>query len=332
MRKPPALAPGSRLRIVALGSPPDPARLQRGARRLRQLGYSVSLAESVRRLRVRGPLAASDEERAEDLVAAFEDDEVDGIVCSNGGFGSLRVLPLVDWDDLATRAKAFVGYSDITVAHVALNQAGLVTFHGPMATPEAKEGLDDRWTRERLHRALTSPRRLAELTAAPTGNVVQSVGHGRASGVLAGGNLSLVAATLGTPWEIDTEARVLVLEDWNEPPFTVETLLVQLKLAGKLDACAALAFGEFPGCVDGLGFHRSVQEVVQDVCGDLGVPVLFGLPLGHGRAMHTVPLGVRATVDADAARLVVDEPATAGRLRARDASFDAEEADEGEAP
>lgn len=303
--KPRALRPGARLRLVAPASAPVPERLDLGARILRDAGFDVELDEATTSgAHARGYLAAPDAVRAEAVMRAFADDAVDGVVCSNGGYGSNRMLRLLDFDAIRANPKPFLGFSDVTSLLLAFEAAcDLVTLHGPMPTPGDDFGITLRATRDHVVRALTTTEPLGRIDAPAV-----ALRPGRASGRLVGGNLTLLAATLGTPWEVRTEGRVLFLEEWKEPVYTLDTMLHQLKHAGKLDAAAAVVFGEFPDCgpFEG-GPSLTTEEVLADVVADMRVPVLAGLPIGHGRETLTLPIGVRTTVDADEATLTVDE-------------------------
>ncbi len=311
VKKPCALRAGSRIRIVAPASSPEPTKLKRGLAHLRGLGFDIELDQLVRTVSRRGYLAGPDEARAAAVNAAFADPSVDGIICSNGGYGSQRLLRHLDFKTIAANPKVFVGFSDITMLHVAIGKAaGFVTFHGPMAAAGPDYGVSLQWSRERLFEALTSTEPLGPVVNPPGTELVRTVKPGRASGPLVGGNLTLVAASLGTPWEIDTRGRVLLLEEWKEPPYTVDTMLMQLKLAGKLDDAAAIVFGEFPHVLPlEPGPTLYVEELIQDIMEDVDRPAIFGVAAGHGFEAATLPLGVKATVDGDDSTLTFDEAA-----------------------
>ncbi len=310
MIKPYALGPGSNLQFVAPASSPDPYKLQRGARRMRELGFNISFGPLVRNLRTRGYLAGTDQERAASLMNAFQDPDVDGIVCAAGGYGTLRLLNCLDYDIIAANPKPIIGYSDVTALHTAIGQrAGLVTFHGPMGSIDSDDHFNV-YTRENFRRALTLTEPLGEIANPEDGRIVQTVSPGRAKGPLTGGNLSLVCATLGTPWEIDTKGKILLLEDWREPPFTIDTYLTQLKLAGKFEDAVGVILGEFIQILPDDGPHNhSVDEVIQEVMGDIGRPVVYGLASGHGRQLVTLPLGVECEIDGDSTSVAMTEVA-----------------------
>jgi muramoyltetrapeptide carboxypeptidase len=308
-----ALLPGGTIGVAAPASPWDErSDIDRGVRWWESQGYRVKLAEGIWD---RDDYVAGDPKvRARDLVAMFADPEVDVVQALEGGYGSSQVVPLVDLDAIAEHPKAFVGYSDITALHVAIRQrTGLVTLYGPgLAGVAAKETTD--FTRERLLRALTDPSPVGLIPARPDDPYVGSLGGGTATARLVGGCLWLLRETLATPWELDVAGKILFFEDLHSPPFYVDATLQQLTNAGKLQDVAAVVIGEMFECEDWRfpspwTRGRSMEDVFEYHLAPLGVPVLFNLPLGHGKHLCTVPLGVTATVDADARTLTIDEPA-----------------------
>ncbi|HEY8426316.1 MAG TPA: LD-carboxypeptidase [Limnochordales bacterium] len=317
------LRPGDTVALVAPASPmtrpnePGEVVVARARRRLESAGFRTMVAPHA--LDTRGYLAGRDEDRARDLMEAFTDPDVDGIVCLGGGYGSMRLLPLLDYETLARHPKVFVGYSDITALHVAIGQrAGFVTFHGAMGWDLARvpqteaEAQADAFTWHWLLRALTCPQPLGRLPAsAPWQQApLRCVVPGRARGPLVGGNLSLLVATLGTPYEIDTAGRILLIEDVDEAPYRIDRMLTQLLLAGKLQAAAGLVIAEWVDCTprDPARPTLSVEEVVADLVEPLGKPTVYGLAAGHGPGRLTLPLGAVVTLDADTPALIVEEP------------------------
>lgn len=251
-----------------------------------------------------GFLAGGDDERLADLHAAWADPEVRAVWCARGGYGCTRLADRLDPGLLRADPKALVGFSDATALHLALGRRGLVTFHGPMG--EWNPARTGAHAAAALRRALTDPRPLGVL---PTGPVTTLV-PGRAAGPLVGGNLSLVAACIGTPDAPDTAGRVLLLEDVGEKPYRVDRMLRQLARAGLVDRVAGLAFGAFARCEDPRRPTFTVDEVLAAFADEVGVPALAGLPVGHGPGQLTVPLGVAAELDADAGALAITEAAT----------------------
>jgi muramoyltetrapeptide carboxypeptidase len=306
-----AAPPGSTIGIVTPGSPPEArADVERGIAWWESQGYSVKLA--------RGALehddwhAGSPEVRARDLQEAFADPEIDAIQTMRGGYGSAQVIPLLDFEAIRETPKPFLGLSDITALHVALlSRAGLATFYGPSLTMVGSPSPP----------TFTTGRLLQVLAGETTGPVpedrdrltVISIAGGKASGRLVGGCLGDVIYTIGTPWEQDLDGAIFFFEECNNAPIRIDRALLYLDQIGKLKAVRGIVVGELAGCewYDYTSAPRSktLEHVLEDRLGSLGVPVLYGLPLGHGATQATLPLGVQATVNADALTLTIDEPA-----------------------
>ncbi len=283
MLKPAPLRAGDLIGVVAPAAASEASTIEAGVRVLERAGYRVRIGDSV--LRRTGFTAGSDADRAADLVKMFVDPDVHAIFAARGGYGSGRLLPLLDLEVIRRHAKIFVGYSDVTfLTSYFVQQAGLVTFHGPMVA-----GLD-------LHRrgaahllALLGGERWGWNLSA--GTIVRP---GTAEGVIVGGCLSVIAATLGTPYEIQTTGRLLFLEDVNEKPFRIDRMLVHLRQAGKLEGVAGVIFGEMSGCEAEPREAVTVCDVIRDAFADASYPVVLGLPTGHGDGAVTLPLGIRA--------------------------------------
>jgi muramoyltetrapeptide carboxypeptidase len=313
MIKPPRLKEGSLIGLAApASSPNDPSSLQRGQRTLQQLGFRVKLGRHL--LDSRGYLAGPDEARAEDLNELFADPEVEAVFSIRGGYGAARLLPLVDLTLLADHPKVFLGYSDITALQLAIHrEIGLVTFYGPMVTTDMAGDFSGE-DRDRLLQVITQARPPKPIDTAAGGEDPLVVRPGRAEGVLVGGCLSVLVSQLGTPYMPDLDGAILFLEDIGEEPYRLDRYLTQLRLSGKLDRVAGLALGEFVDCEprkERSSFPTSLrlQEVFQDLLGDIGVPVLAGLGFGHGQRKATLPLGVRAAIDTTKGLLEILEPA-----------------------
>lgn len=297
--RPPRLAVGDRVAVVAPSGPVDPARLDRGCALLRSWGLDVVVGAHVRE-RADPPigyLAGRDADRAADLQRAWTDPEVAAVLCARGGYGAMRILPFLDWDALrAAGPKILLGSSDITALHDAFGaRLGLVTLFGPMIAAEVVAGeRADAATVEALRRVLLEPA-LATLTVSGARTVLP----GRGDGVVVGGTLALLAAGLGTPFARPGRAGIVILEDVGEPAYRLDRYLTQLLLAGWFDGVHGIALGSWVDC------GADAEDVVIERLTPLGVPLLAGLPLGHGRPQLTVPLGVRAHLDADARALSV---------------------------
>lgn len=285
---------------MAPASPPDHGEdIQRGKKALEKMGFKVVLGKHLsRRNRY---LAGKDEERAEDLNRMFADAKVAGIICLRGGYGAGRILHLVDYRKIQDSPKVFMGYSDITALHLAIQKkTGLVTFYGPMVVTEMARRFSN-YTRDQMINAVTSLEPIGVIGGAPKGEKVQVIAKGVASGPLIGGYLPSIAESLGTEYEIDTRGKILFFEDLRKEPFEIDRMLTQLLRAGKLQAAAGIAIGECVECEPKRRFPVSftLKEVFQDRLGNLGIPVLAGLCFGHGPHKATLPIGVKAILDSD---------------------------------
>lgn len=295
-RLPHALAPGDRVALVAPAGPVHPGLVERGVGVLRSFGLEpVELAHT---REATGFLAGPDEHRLADLRTAWCDPAFAGVFCLRGGYGSQRLVEALDWSALPP--KVFVGYSDVTALHLALyHRARLVTFHGPNVE----------WDAHRLGAPAAAALRRAVMDPAPLGELavrgVPLAAGGKARGPLVGGNLALVATTLGTADAAALDGALLLLEDVGERPYAIDRSLTQLARAGVLDRAAGLVLGEFSRCVEDRPGRSSptVEEVLREHAHRAGIPAVAGLPLGHGRDQLTVPHGATAVLDADAGTL-----------------------------
>lgn len=282
--------------------------IERAVKETERMGFKVKLGESAGQKY--GYLSGSDEVRARDINNMFADDEVDAIVCLRGGYGAMRILDQLDYEMIARHPKIFMGFSDITALHIALlNRCDLATFHGPMAAANwAGSPLDD-FSRESMYRALMSTEPVGELRN-PEGYLRQTVNPGQAEGQLVGGNLMLIASSLGTPWEIDTKGRIIFIEEVGERTYCVDRMLTQLRLAGKFEDCAGVVFGDFADCpVEYPEFGLTLEEIIRDVVAPSGKPIFTGLRCGHCTPKLTLPFGVKCRMDADECTLTVLESA-----------------------
>ena len=270
------------------------------------LGYRVIIADSCRE--EYGYLSGTDESRARGLNQMFRDDRVDAVVCMRGGYGVARMLDGVDFDAIRANPKLVLGYSDITALHTAIHEkAGLVTIHGPM--PDRAWMEFDDFTRESMLRALTSTVPLG-LLANPPGMEPQCVVPGRCEGLLVGGNLTLIASACGTPYALDTEGKVLLLEDVGEYIYRLDSMLTQLRQAGLFEKCAGVVLGGFTNCTEEYErYALHLEDIIRDIIVPAGKPVLANMSIGHTDKKITVPLGVRCAMDAEAGTLVMTEAA-----------------------
>jgi len=305
----PVLRAGMRVGVVAPASPvSDPDLAERGLTVLRDLGLEVELAADPGRRR--GHLAGTDAQRAADLAAMLARPDLDALVCLRGGEGTLRTLlslpPDLPRRLAGARPKAVVGFSDITLLHAWLAaELGWTSFAGPGVTSLAAA---TPYTLEHFRRALFVAEPY-DVGPAPGDPAPTTLVPGSAEGPLAGGCLSLLVSLLATPWAPDLTGCVLFVEDVNERPYRIDRMLSQLLAAGQLQRCAGIVVGECVGCEPADPARSlTLDEVVDDLLVPLGVPLLAGLPLGHGRNLATVPLGQPVRLDADAGILRILRP------------------------
>lgn len=304
--KPAKISPGSTIGIVAPASPPDLKRLQKGIGFLRKRGYRIRIFPQVRRKL--GYLAGEDQERAEAINEAFHDKAIDAIVCARGGYGSLRILEYIDFDLVASNPKIFVGYSDITVLLLSIFQrTGMVTFHGPMAAVEFGRRLKP-YTIESFFNALESSQAPGEIEK-PSGYKFDRICGDRAEGKIVGGNLSLMTKLVGSDFIPSFRNRIVFLEDTEEEAYRIDGYLSQLIRGTDFKSARGYILGEFTRDEPRNSYIKgwSVRQVVRHYFSRLGRPCVYGFPCGHGREKITIPMGVRAVLDADKKRVSFKE-------------------------
>lgn len=311
--KPRALPDRATIAVVAPASPPQTrSEAEQAKRYFESRGHRVVFGPNWRN--VHGYLAGTDAERAADLQWALSESGIDMVHALCGGYGSARLFDLVDWDALGD-PRIVCGFSDITALHLALAaRAGWVTFYGPnfVRFTRRKEELTEE-TEAWFHRAF-KPEPLGAVFEDPDDPYVLTVGEGVAEGTLTGGCLTLLSASIGTPYEVETEGCVLMVEDLNTDPYLVDTLLNHLIRAGKLDGVAGFVFGTDVNLVsrtppEAPDSHLSIEEMLDELIGPLGIPAIANVPIGHGKHMATMPLGARVRIDGAAKKLEVTEAA-----------------------
>jgi muramoyltetrapeptide carboxypeptidase len=305
---------GGTIGVAAAASPYDArSDIERGVAWWESHGYRVKLAPGVFD---RDDYVAGDpRRRAGDLASLFADPEVDVVQALQGGYGSAETIPHLDVDVVAANPKPFVGYSDITALHVALQRrAGLATVYGYGLVGVGGRETSE-FSRTRLLDVLTNGGAGA-VPRDPDDPYVRTIVGGTVTAPLVGGCLWLVLQTMGTPWEIDLDGAIFFFEDYKAPPYYVDGMLTQLAQAGKLDGVAGVVVGDMAGCDWGdlrqssdWRASRSIEDVLERHLERLGVPAIYKLPLGHGKHLASLPLGVRCTLAADTGSLSVDEPA-----------------------
>jgi muramoyltetrapeptide carboxypeptidase len=301
--RPAGLRPGDLVALVATSGWMRPERVEAAVEVLTGWGLRVRVGDNA--LRRHFYLAGTDQQRLADLNAAFRDPAVRGVLCLRGGYGAQRIVDGVDFDAVRDDPKLVVGFSDITALQVALwCETRLATVHGPTAS-YLERGAGDPTVRAMRRALMTSDP--VVLTPDDKEETVGVRIGGRAEGILLGGNLTMLATTVGTRHRPDLGGAILMLEAVNEPPYRVDRCLVQLRRAGWLTGVAGVAVGQFTDCHDD-GPTPTVAQVLAEQLGALGVPVLGGLPFGHGAQQIAVGLGVPAVLDADAGTLTVEPP------------------------
>jgi muramoyltetrapeptide carboxypeptidase len=293
---------------------PDPDRLALAERTIKYFGLRMKIGKNAGKRM--NEYRVSIDERLDDLHAMFRDKDVNAVFAIRGGYGSMHLLDRIDYDLIRRNPKIFLGYSDITAMHLAINKhAKLVTFHGPIALSRFTD-----YTQKYFRKALFESQPIGEVTNPPESNVLRpshtlrTIRPGTASGPLIGGNLTLISNTMGTLYEIETRGKILFLEDVDEEPYSIDRMLTHLRLAGKFDNVAGVIFGECQDCrpkdyKPSSTLSYGLGEVLDNILGDLKVPVLYGLTIGHTDDQLTLPLGASATLDATRGTLGIKDSA-----------------------
>lgn len=302
--KPPRLKPGDTIGIAAPASAFDEDAFAQGIRRIQDAGYRAFFRPDV--FSRSNYLAGSDERRADELNRLFADRSIKAIFCARGGYGSQRMLPLLDKETIKQNPKIFMGYSDITALHCYLyNICGLVTFHGPLVTEFGAMSED---ALRAIFNALGNPATWGYLPSPH----LEALKSGKSEGILLGGSLSVFACTLGTPYDRPAAGAVLFLEDRGEKPYAVDRLLTHLKLAGKFDGANGLILGQFIPPEGWAGraedYKAEIKRIVLDAVWPYRFPVLSNFPAGHFTKSICFPLGVRARIDGEKGTVAIVEP------------------------
>jgi muramoyltetrapeptide carboxypeptidase len=291
--QPSRLKMGDVISIVAPSSPIESRDgLEGGIAVLERMGFQVRFNDRI--FQSSRYLAGNDPERAEELMQAFEDPSVQAIIALRGGYGCARLIPLLMDKRLRPHPKIFMGFSDLTTLHLHFHQSfGWITIHGPMVTspalsnitPQQEQNLLSLLTDPDYHPILSFPQ-------------FETWFPGTAEGTLIGGCLSLITASLGTSYEIETEGKILFLEDQGEAPYRLDRMLTHLRLAGKLQPLAGILLGDFQDCEPTQGNYTS-SEILREILADLKIPTIANFPAGHGRDNWAIPHGARVCLDAD---------------------------------
>ncbi len=306
LKRPNRLNYGDTIGIVAPAWTFDIERFKKGVKKLRSLGFKVKHSPSI--FSKYWSMAGYDKERAEQINQMFADRQVKAIFCAKAGYGSVRTIPYLKRAVIRANPKIFVGYSDITVLLSYLyHSAQMVVFHGPVISDEIHNKMNP-LTLDYLLRVIMNPSPLGRLHF-PN---MKRLRAGKASGILVGGNMSLLMSTMGTAYEINTDNKVLFLEDIGEDLEVVDNYLMQLKLSGKFKKIKGIIFGRMVDCIDHSEEKLALKDILRDILHDVYVPIIYGFPSGHrtqGELNITLPLGVSVTLDAGRQSLIVNESA-----------------------
>lgn len=312
--KPERLCFGDTIGIVAPASaPPDPKAVDRAADAIERFGFKPKLGKNVRARH--GFLAGGDRERAADLMAMFADKKVKAILCLRGGYGASRILDRLDYDLIRRNPKILSGYSDITALHFALaKKINLISLHAPMLNGALADPKVPGFTKKSFFRTVMEARPPGGICEGYDGKTVSILRGGMAEGRLVGGNLSLICASLGTPFAPSFKGKILFFEDIGEKPYRLDRMLTQLWNAGILSQVAGVAVGVNRDCNDpdakrGGEYRQSAADVMKERLSSLRVPVVTGLPFGHVDLNATIPVGARATLDGKRGDLIITEAA-----------------------
>ncbi len=299
--KPARLRVGMTVGLIAPASPTSPENYPRAVEKLQKLGFKVLKSPNL--TASHGYLAGTDQQRIDDIHWAFSTPEVEAIWCIRGGYGCTRLLPYIDFRLIRRNPKPFIGYSDITALHVSIFQkTGLVTFHGPVGNSDFTD-----FTIEKLWRVMVNPTPRFEISAPGEDDMLggesfrpEIITGGKAKGRLIGGNLSLLSALVGTKFCPKFKEKIVFIEEVGEEPYRVDRMLTQLLQATDLKKAAGIALGVFKDCeAKKPEISLSRSEMLRDRLGNLGIPVIYGIPFGHIPNQATLPCGVHAVLDAD---------------------------------
>lgn len=303
--KPKRLMKGDAVAVIAPSSGVEDEAFEKAVRNLTDLGLKPLIGKNARNRN--GFLAGTDKQRLEDLHHAFADKEIKAVWCIRGGYGASRLLPDLNFSLIRKNPKIFIGYSDITALHTAIHQqTGLVTFHGPVAASTFSE-----YAKNHVVETLMNPSAPDKIEVSPDNAANEStlfktttIVGGKCRGRIIGGNLSLLAALAGTPFALrNMNRKILFIEDVNEQPYRIDRMLTQIRQTVDLHQLAGIALGIFQDCDPKDEGSPTVLDVAKERLGDLGIPVVYGLSFGHIRDQFTLPVGIKAELDAEAATM-----------------------------
>ena len=309
--KPKKLVVGATIGIIAPAGPPNPERLKKGIRFLTARGFKIKIYPQVRKRL--GYLAGDDLSRAEALNAAFGDKNIDAIFCARGGYGTLRLLPYIDFNNIRKTPKILVGYSDITVLLLSIyKEAGFSTFHGPM--PDVEFGRRNKpYTTEHFFKSIISTDPIGEIKK-PRRYRIEKISGGKAKGRIIGGNLCLMTKLIGTRYLPPFKDKIVFFEDTYEEPYRIDGFLSQLFQTTDFGKAKGYIIGEFTHAESkyGASAGSTAKNVIRDYFASSDKPVIYGFPCGHGKEKITIPMGIRAVLDADNKKVIFEESGVTG--------------------
>lgn len=313
--KPKPLKNGDKVAVIAPSSATDLKTVNDGEARVKAMGIEPVMFPSC--YTRYGHLSATDEERARDINNAFNDESIKGIICLRGGYGTPRILNMIDYGVVRANPKIFIGYSDITALHVAFNQISrMVTYHGPMAVSsfsKFKNNVHDfeKYTYESLRKNIFTNEAVG-LFKNPENENLETVNEGKAEGEIIGGNLTLLCSALGSPYEIDTKGKILFIEEVGEPVYKIDRMLTSLSLSNKFKDCAGIILGTFTDCIREKkayeeGYDLPLEEVIKNTIVPFNKPIISNFRAGHNFPQPTIPLGTHIKMDAFKKEIIFTE-------------------------
>lgn len=303
MIRPEPLKKGDKIGLIGTCSPPRIERIEPAVNWIKSLGIDVVIGKSV--YENHGYLCGEDKVRADDLNNMFSDKDIKAIFIVRGGYGCSRILDLVDYDNIRKNPKIFAGYSDVTALHIAINQkCKMTTFHTPMACTEFYKNIDDYTLKSFIECIFRSSKTEKIYNPKEQGGFISLV-KGNACGEIVGGNLSIVASLMGTPYEIDTKGKILFLEDIDEAPYKIDRMLMQLKLGNKFKDANGIILGAWKGC-ESIDLSRSLalKDVFEEIIAPENKPTILNVCCGHVLPTMSIPLGDKFYINSDTLEII----------------------------
>ncbi|MBU6080083.1 MULTISPECIES: S66 peptidase family protein [Allobacillus] len=302
---PKPLKHGDTVGVIAPASPPNIENYKKSIAFIESFGLSIQEGKHLKN--VHGYLAGTDDERLEDLHDMFADDSIKGIIFAGGGYGTARIAHRLDYELIKKNPKIFWGYSDLTYLHTAIRQeTGLVTFHGPMLASDVGKEDFHPLSKKQFNQLFEPTFLVYDESIAP----LEVIAEGKAEGEIVGGNLTLIASSLGGQYELDTKGKLLLIEDVDEEPYRIDGYLAQLMHAGKLEEAAGIIVGDFNNAVPTRNPSLSLETVLDDYFRQLGKPVMKGFQIGHCQPHFAIPLGTRARLSTESKTLTIQPGVT----------------------